>query len=300
MPPRFELGGMRLPRYQLGNHSEHPADAAKEGGMLREGLRVLYNNHRYQLTLTASRLGVLPFFWLACLAVYWWAVRCCGLAAAVVAVFLFTSQPTILAHAGLSTTDMALTAFTGLAFVAGLRWIEGPGLGRAVLFGLAVAVGVLSKFSFLACFPAAVSIALFWYWIQRRSSLTELLTSSKARAATLLTVVLVSCVVCWAGYRFSVGKSADVAMTVPAPELFQGIHDVAKHNEEGHLGYLLGERSRNGFLLFFPVALAVKTPVPYLILLGLGIALVRRKQEKATALWQRVAILAVGMARARI
>jgi hypothetical protein len=52
--------------------------------------------------------------------------------------------------------------------------------------------------------------------------------------------VLVACLLIWAGYRFSFGK-------VPAPELFQGIQDVMRHNAEGHPSFLLGERSNTGF-----------------------------------------------------
>jgi hypothetical protein len=46
---------------------------------------------------------------------------------------------------------MAITAFMGARF-AGLSWTGRPGTGRAVVFGLAVAGGILSVL-FLAFFP---------------------------------------------------------------------------------------------------------------------------------------------------
>ena len=92
--------------------------------MWHEGTRILYYGHNYDHTLAMARLGMLPFFWIACLAVYWWAALHFSRAAAVVAVFLFSFLPTVLAHAGITTTDMALTAFLGAAFVAGLAWVE--------------------------------------------------------------------------------------------------------------------------------------------------------------------------------
>ena len=47
-----------------------------------------------------------------------------GPAVGALAVFLFSFLPPVLAHAGLATTDMALTAFLGAAFLSGLVWVE--------------------------------------------------------------------------------------------------------------------------------------------------------------------------------
>jgi hypothetical protein len=38
--------------------------------MWDEGLAILFNGHRYDLTLAMARLGILPFFWVGCLVVY--------------------------------------------------------------------------------------------------------------------------------------------------------------------------------------------------------------------------------------
>jgi hypothetical protein len=86
-----------------------------EHEMQAEGLAVLYGGHHYDLTLGLARLGILPFFWVACFVVYLWGKRYFGPAVAAVAVFLFSFLPPVLAHAGSATTDMAVTAF--LAFI---------------------------------------------------------------------------------------------------------------------------------------------------------------------------------------
>jgi 4-amino-4-deoxy-L-arabinose transferase-like glycosyltransferase len=88
--------------------------------MFKEGAKILYTGDHYDRTLALARLGVLPFFWVACAMVYWWGRRYFSRAVAVVAVFLFTFLPPVLAHAGLATTDMALTAFMTAWFVTGL------------------------------------------------------------------------------------------------------------------------------------------------------------------------------------
>jgi MFS family permease len=298
-PPLARVAAALGP-YLLGAHSQPPpVETSRDEGMLREGLRILYRDRQYQRTLTAARAGILPFFWLACLVVYCWGRRYCGKAGAVVALFLFSFTPPILAHSGVATTDMALTAFMGASFLGGLAWIDRPTPLRAAIFGLAIAGGVLSKFSFLAFFPASVLLAGLCYYAAQRPPAAELLNAARTRIPSLLLAVALACVAIWAGYRFSAGKPEHAFMPLPAPELFQGIQDVKRHNDEGHPGYLLGQRSKTGFLLFFPVALSVKTPLAFLILLIAGAALALWRQIGVERTWLPAAfaagILGVGL-----
>ena len=107
--------------------------------------------------------------------------------------------------------------------------------------------------------------------------------------ATLLLTV-------WAGYRFAVGplvvpESAHPATgpaawpsldrlaraaVFPAPALFEGIGQLAAKDRAGHKSYLLGEVRTTGWWYFFPVALAVKTPLPFLLLTGAGLVVACR------------------------
>lgn len=289
-PPLARVAAALGP-YLLGVRSQNTPHK-DEMSMSYEGLAILYDGQHYDLTLTRARMGILPFFSLGCAVIFLWGRRALGRAGAVIALLLFTFLPGILAHAGLATTDMALTAFTGAAFLTGLRWLENPTPGRALLFGAATAGGVLSKFSFLAFFPAAVALALAAWALLRRPSAGQCLRDMRARIPTFAMAVAFAMLLIWAGYRFS------FAHGVPAPELFQGIRDVAHHNAEGHPSYLLGRRSMTGFWYFFPVALAVKTPLAFLALLAFGIVLAIRTRAVALAipLAFSAAILAVGMA----
>ena len=91
--------------------------------------------------------------------VFWWTRRLLGEMAAVMATLLFTFTPPVLAHAGLATTDMALTATFGAAFLAGLVWLENPSWKWTAILGVALAAATFSKFSFLVFFPASAAIA---------------------------------------------------------------------------------------------------------------------------------------------
>lgn len=72
------------------------------------------------------------------------------------------------------------------------------------------------------------------------------------------------------GPRADAFASAVVAAPVPAADFFRGIWDQYLHNEWGHLAYLLGETRTYGWWYFFPAALAVKTPLPTLVLAAIG------------------------------
>jgi hypothetical protein len=257
--------------YLLGTRCQNTPNL-ELASMTHEGLAILYYGHHYDLTLELARLGVLPFFWIACLVVYAWGRRYFTPSVAVVAVFLFSFLPPVLAHAGLATTDMALTAFLGAAFLSALIWVENPTRARAALFGVCTGLAMLSKFSTLVFFPAGVGLALAWYFVTERPKLGWLAGAARKRMPSLGLAVLVACLLIWTGYRFSFSK-------VPAPELFQGIQDVMRHNAEGHPSFLLGERSNMGFWYFYPVVVAVKTPIAFLLLLAAGVTLTVRKRQ---------------------
>ena len=266
---------------------------------LYEGNAILYRDHHYELTLALARLGILPFFWIACLVVYGWGKRYFGGAVGALGVFLFSFLPPVLAHAGLATTDMALTAFLGAAFLCGLVWVEQPTRAHAIWFGASSGLMVLSKFSCLVFFPASVAAALAWYLFSERPKMAWLARAARERLPSLGLAVAVACLAIWAGYLFSFGKVEFANLRLPAPELYRGIQRVMEHNAGGHPGYLLGQRSMTGWWYFFEVALAVKTPLAFLILLGFGVRLALRRRDRIERLWIPLmfvgGILLVGM-----
>jgi len=265
----------------------------------QEGTKILYRDHHYDLTLALARLGTLPFFWIACLVMYWWGKRYFGAAVGALAVFLFSFLPPVLAHAGLATTDMALTAFLGAAFVSALVWLEQPSPLGGALFGASTALAVLSKFSVLAFLPASLAVALIWFLSAERPTVNWLAAAVKRRLPSFGLAVLVGLVVIWAGYRFSFGAPDFTSLRLPAPEVFSGIRAVMRHNSTGHPTYLLGQRNITGFWYFYPVVLAVKTPLAFLLLLAYGVVLALRKRSPYRRAWIPVSfaagILLVGL-----
>ena len=133
-----------------------------------EGNQLLLAHGRYLHNLSLARLGVLPFFLLATFLVWYWARARYGDGPALVATFLFTTSPVVLAHAGLATTDMALTATFTAALLAYINFLEKPTYVRAAIFGVATALAILSKFSALVFLPACGFTLLLTRWLMNR------------------------------------------------------------------------------------------------------------------------------------
>ncbi len=259
-----------------------PLKQADARTMYVEGVSEIYHDGRPQRVTNLMRTGILPFFVLACAIVFLWAQQLFDRTIAVIATALFTLLPPVLAHAGLGTTDMALTACLSAAFISLLMWAEKPNWVNTVLLGTATAAAVLSKFTALVYLPSAAACALVFYIAAQRPGLARLMKSARSRLPRFAVAVLVGAVLIWAGYLFSFGKIPDTNIRVPAPELFAGIRIVLEHNAAGHPAFLLGEFSREGWWYYFPVVLAVKTPIAFLVLLVVGTLICWRRRALYT------------------
>jgi len=264
-----------------------------------EGNEILVAQGRYLHNLSLARSGVLPFFLLATFLVWYWARVRYGDGPGLVATFLFTTSPVVLAHAGLATTDMAATATFTAAIFCYINFLERPTYLRSVIFGAATALAILSKFSALVFLPACGFTVLLIRWLMARRTndhAPEAARAPWARALALAASVMF--LLAWAGYRFSVSSATDAAARphytidqlfgtrgtlhnaayaaaeypfIPAPAFFQGLAKLRFKEATGHKSYLLGHVRQNGWWYFFPVALAVKSTIPFLILVAMGV-----------------------------
>jgi hypothetical protein len=249
-----------------------------------EGLSVIARSGHVDRTIFLMRLGNLPFFLLACLVVCGWSWHAFGKPVAVVATGLFTLLPAVLADAGLAITDTALGATVGGAFFAALLWAERSTWLRTLLLGLFTALACLSKFTALGYLPGAGCLALACYLAVRWPGWRGLWTLTKQRAATFALAAATTALLIWAGYWFSVaGFQSDwfgKVITLPAPEFLEGIREALHHNRAGHGSFLLGEYRWTGWWYYFPVVLAVKTPLAFLILVALGTLVCLKKRSR--------------------
>jgi hypothetical protein len=262
------------------------------GNTLLDGARVLGHDAHYDRMLALARLGILPLFVLACAVVFLWGNRTGGPLAGLIATFLFTTIPPVLAHAGQVTTDMAATAFTAAGAYAALLWAERPDRPRTIVLGVTVGLGMIAKYSLLVFLPAIFVAMYLCQWRGMRAIPGQL----RGHWRPAMAAAAIACLVIWAGFRFSFGPLSFAHVSLPAPRFFDGLKDVWDHNENGHASYILGERHHFGVWYFFPVTLGVKTPLAMLLLVGWLLWTAWRKRLKIAApLAYCAVILAIAM-----
>jgi hypothetical protein len=187
-------------------------------------------------------------------------------------VLLFTTLPPILAHAGLATTDMAIAAAVPAAVYAFMRWLDEPTYKTSAVMGSMVAVGLLSKYTFLVYFPVCVLVVLLLRF--------ERPIDIAGRVRTLLFGAAVAFTILWASFWFRVTPLPGSNIPVPLAELYSGFLEALDHNGYGHLSYLFGELRMFGWWYFFPVVFAYKTPLAFLAIIGIAVGFLLRSPRR--------------------
>jgi 4-amino-4-deoxy-L-arabinose transferase-like glycosyltransferase len=274
--PPLARAAEALAPYLAGYHSQNGGD------MWIEGRRIFYGSggHPDAELLALARLGVLPFF-IASLAMVWlWAGRHIGRTEAALAVIVLANLPVVLAHSGLATTDAPFAATFAAAFFAFLLWLERPSPTRGLLLGLAVSLALCTKLSALLFLPAAGGAVVLYRWISDGGKWrpTELFWPWHRAIVPLATLFIGI----WAIY----GCHTDLLYGIRS--LADGVRELASFAKSGEPSFFLGEVNARGSWAFFPVLLLVKSPIPFLLAVGIGaVALIRRDRRD----WQRMAPL---------
>jgi 4-amino-4-deoxy-L-arabinose transferase-like glycosyltransferase len=272
-PLSFHIGSLPLLAFDL-------EDLSREPGFLKRLLE------REEPGVRALRIaGRIPFIALACWGAamcFLWAREVAGDAAGLLAAFLYTFSPTLLAHGGLAHSDITVTVLFLQTLYALWRWMMKPTPLRLLLCGLSLGLAMIAKLSGLLLL-ASVGLIFAVIALRLRPARPTLPTPGPlapgkrllwTAAVGLGTLVLVLFVV-WLGYggsfRITVPAEGPWAGT-PLPAYLQSLFFDQVANERGRTLYLLGEFASGGWWYYFPVAFAVKVPVAITALAGFAIA----------------------------
>src|SRR5438105_3706739 len=239
---------------------------------------IIASRGNYMKGIMAARRGNLVFVILAIVGVASWANALIGRVGAVIAAAIFAMLPPVLAHGGLATTDMAGAAAFAIAMFAMHRWLEAPTWPRTLSLAIAIGFGCVTKLSF----PLFFAIGAITMMVARRR-----FPILKGIVAHLIAFVIVWGVYFWSHNRLYKFDPNSVAMAteifgspwiaknirLPAPAFFHGLMVLKLHDRHGHEAYFLGQVQPTGWWYYFPVVLGVKTPLPFLILAGIGVML---------------------------
>jgi hypothetical protein len=104
------------------------------------------------------------------------------------------------------------------------------------------------------------------------------------RLLALAGMAAVAALTIWGVFSFRVGPLRDGGVPLPAPTFLRGLPGIWRRVARGTPTYLFGRTSDTGWWYYFPAVFLLKTPLPTLTLLGIGlVGAVRRWRE--LALW---------------
>ena len=230
---------------------------------------------RLPFLLVSAMLGLL---------IYLWGREIVGDVAALAALFLYTLDPTIVAHSYLVTMDLGLAFFTVLELFALWQYLHRPSTKRLIFCGLAMGALLATKFSALFLLPVVLALLLAGVrWPPRlapgcRPQLLDLYGRSgphapqgsavhgyAAAACAFLGICLVASLVIQFLY-FSPGGVFLYA---------SGIGRVNADHGPGYLVFLAG-RLQHNFTSYFAAAYLLKEPLASLLLVAIGLVVLAR------------------------
>jgi 4-amino-4-deoxy-L-arabinose transferase-like glycosyltransferase len=206
--------------------------------------------------------------------IYRWAANWFGPTAGLFSLTLFAFDPNILAHGSLATTDMAATVFIFGAVWAFIRFLKSPTPRRWWLAAVLLGLAQVTKLTALLLLPLLGLLLLLEAVFSKRPVLKRLLSYAG--------MVAVAVLVLWALYLFEMAPVPELtgeAFSLPAPGHAARWLRLQDNLAYGRESFLLGQNRMQGWWQYFPVAFAVKTPLPTLLftLLTIG-ALVRGRR----------------------
>ncbi|HLW65506.1 MAG TPA: glycosyltransferase family 39 protein [Gemmataceae bacterium] len=263
----------------------------------------------FDTILPVARSGTLLFFWL--MLIYGWRLgnQIAGPWAGRLAVVFLACEPSLLAHASLATTDLALTA---MVLVYCYHYRAGRERGwscRVLLAGVCFGFAILAKASALAFIPIC-SVAMEWernwqqstaagHWPRLKEAFVTVFSRKNVfefvpMSCIALTVTFLYCGSDWKEHPELIRQARslpDGAARAPAIWLAEhlqifnnagvGLSRQMQHNVQGHATYILGHGERRAFWYYFPLALSMKITTPLLVLALLCLLL--RPQTLASA-----------------
>lgn len=290
-------------------------------GLYREGARIVNDttkqnsdgiiepystNNKYWHNITLSRLGILPFFVIAVLCMYWLGSMLCGANTGLLSAGIYSFIPMVLAHSGLATTDIPASAMLLLSLSSLLFAYRKNTWWSWLIVGIALGLAISSKFTMIP-FGVLLLISVLIYGRKLKKQGNKLRIPHMRFIALS---VVTSCIVVWGVYGFSFGTIGDyrdryggynptnevleehlqgsnvikpIVLTlsnipVPAPAFFVGIMEVYDRNNKSDGGYFLGNPSapREILWLFFPVLYLAKMPLGFLVLFLMSIIAVKK------------------------
>lgn len=280
------------------------------------GRALIFQTGNDAITLVrVAKLPMLLFFIISAWIIFIWAKKLFGDKAALLAIFLFSFTPTIIAHSRLVTTDIALLAGIMASLYFFERYLENQTPKNFWIAAIMFGFGLLTKFSAFLLIPLIVLLAMVWAYAnhQKLSGIIRmawkavliivfgfafvvgpiyqlhLLGYSKEKQKADATVVLST----YGNRAFAdpVIWISDKPFLRPFAQYGLGVLMIFQRNVGGNQTYFLGNLYQKAVKSYFPVVYALKEPIPFLILFVMsviGFFIYVRSKEKHLKDWLRI------------
>lgn len=239
--------------------------------------------------LFRARLVQVVLTLLAGVFIFWWAQRLAGPEAAVLALIMWVANPLALGYGHLVITDVGAMLMTPVAVFAFGRFLEQPNRRTVIWAGIATACALALKYTALTLGPIFVTLIILYYFRQKpnwrhwRDVFKNCLWGILAGWIVLL-------IAYFPEWKTPPPIDPGQADLLGVPEWFSTLRPLllprdffkglsiglaqAHHMREG---YLLGKWKVGGWWYYFPFAMALKTPIPLLLLLGAALVLLGKQ-----------------------
>jgi len=239
----------------------------------------------------AAKIPMLLFFILSAMIIFVWTRQLYDSRAGLLAVFLFSFSPTIIAHARFVTTDIPALFGVLLASYFFIKYLKDPTRYNFWLTAISFGIAMLTKFSTFLLVPYFLGLTILWGLAHQQSFRKHI----KLILSTVSIIIIGFVIIVGPVYQFHVLNyessrqksdttellaSADnrtLANTViwasdkpilrPLAEYGLGLLMVLQRNAGGNRAYFLGDLNNSGVKNYFPIVYSLKEPIPFLILL---------------------------------
>jgi hypothetical protein len=248
-----------------------------------------------------ARLPMILFFVLSGIIVAKWSRRLYGDLAGLIALFLFSLSPTILAHARFVTTDVAALfgALTAIYFF--IKYLLTPTKKNLIIAGLIFGLALLTKFSTFLLVPFLGLVALIYGYIQIQKTIpAKFINAIKYGLISVLIFAIGTIVIVWPVYYFhtwhypiqrqhqdtitdlgSYGNRlyantiiwmSDKPVIRALGQYGLGLLLDVQRAVGGNTTYFLGQTTQTGWHYYFPIVYFIKEPLAWwgLVLMAIG------------------------------
>ena len=248
--------------------------------------------------VTLVRVAKIPgmiFFIISAWIVFIWTRKLFGDKAGLLAVFLFSFTPTVIAHSRLVTTDVALLFGVMISLYFLERYLENQNTKNFWIASVAIGFGQLTKFSAFLLIPLIIFLAMVWAYanhkklsgiihIAWKTALMvvvgfafvvgpiyqlHLLNYSGDKQKEDATVILSS----YGNRAFAdpVIWASDKPVIRPFAQYGLGVLMIFQRNMGGNQTYFLGNMYNKAVKSYFPIVYTLKEPIPFLILFVMAV-----------------------------